>query len=133
MHLAVTDGHLLTTRRIAELHDAKYNHLAKVTQWLAKEGYVVAARGRTGGIRLAKPVDEISIGELVRKLEAGAELVECMRADGGTCRLSPSCGLTGAMAAAQAAFFDVLDSYSLADVSTSNAEMRRLLASLNAA
>lgn len=38
MHLAVADEHILTTRQIADIHWAFYNHLAKVTQWLVRDG-----------------------------------------------------------------------------------------------
>lgn len=133
MHLSVAEGHLLTTRRIAEIHDAKYNHLSKVTQWLAREGYVISNRGRSGGIRLARPTNEISIGEVMRKLESPADLVECMRSDGGACRLAPCCGLTGALETAKEAFFAALDDVTLADISDKDARMRHLLLRLNAA
>ncbi|MGB0410318.1 MAG: RrF2 family transcriptional regulator [Pikeienuella sp.] len=133
MHLAVAEDNVLTTRQIAAIHDAKYNHLTKVTQWLAREGYVTSIRGRTGGIRLARPMEDISVGDVVRRLESQTELVECMRADGGACILSPCCGLTGALAKAQSAFFEVLDGYTLADISGGDSRMRKLLASLNAA
>lgn len=133
MHLAVADDHMLTTRQIADIHGAKYNHLAKVTQWLAREGYVTSNRGRTGGIRLARPMAEISVGEVVRKLESQTELVECLRADGGACVLSPNCGLTGALVTAQNAFYAALDDVTLASLSSGSARMRSLLTSLNAA
>lgn len=133
MHLAVAEDNMLTTRQIAEIHGAKYNHLAKVTQWLAREGYVASNRGRTGGIRLARPMHDISIGEVVRKLESQTALVECLGESGGNCILSPCCGLTGALAKAEAAFFAALDEISLAEIATGNGRMRNLLARLNAA
>ena len=78
-------------------------------------------------------MEEIFVGDVVRKLESQNELVECLRADGGTCILSPSCGLTGALVAAQNAFYAALDDVSLASLSGGNTRMRSLLASLNAA
>ncbi len=132
MHLAVTEGHQLTTRQIAGIHDVKYNHLAKVTQWLVREGYAVSTRGRAGGIALIKPPKEINLGEVVRKLESQSDLVECMRPDGGSCILAPTCGLTAALTVAQDAFFDALDKVTLADLTTQNPSMLRLLGRLNA-
>jgi Rrf2 family nitric oxide-sensitive transcriptional repressor len=130
MHLAVADGNLLTTRQIADIHEAKYNHLAKVTQWLVREGYVSSNRGRSGGIKLAMATPDVNVGELVRKLESQTELVECMRPDGGHCALSPACGLSTALIAAQNAFYAALDQVTLADLTSKNAAMRRLLESL---
>lgn len=131
MHLAAAEGHQLTTRQIAEIHDVKYNHLAKVTQWLVREGYSVSTRGRTGGISLTKAPEDINLGKLVRKLESHSDLVECMRPDGGNCILSQCCGLSTALIAAQDAFFASLDKVTLADLTTQNSAMTRFLNRLN--
>jgi len=103
MHLAVADKHMLTTRQIAEIHDAKYNHLAKVTQWLVRKGYVASVRGRSGGLRLAKETNDVNVGLVVRDLER----------------------------AAQEAFFQSLDTLTLADLTKNDAPISRLLARLN--
>lgn len=131
MHLAASADHRLTTRQIAEMHDAKYNHLAKVTQWLVRENYVRAIRGRAGGLKLAVPPQDINIGTLIRQLEHPSDLVECMRADGGSCPLTPCCGLTRALELAQEAFFNALSDTTLADLSTADPMMLRLLSRLN--
>lgn len=132
MHLAAAEDNLLSTRRIAEIHDAKYNHLAKVTHWLASNGYVDSVRGRAGGLRLARPADNILVGEVLRKLESKSVLVECMGIDGGTCVFSPSCKLSKALEAAEEAFFEALDEISLANLTTQNPRMSKLLERLNA-
>ena len=131
MHLAVADKHMLTTRQIAEIHDAKYNHLAKVTQWLVRKGYVASVRGRSGGLRLAKETNDVNVGLVVRDLEGQSELVDCLRPSGGSCILAPSCGLTAALRAAQEAFFQSLDTLTLADLTKNDAPISRLLARLN--
>lgn len=131
MHLGAADEHILTTRQIAEIHGAKYNHLAKVTQWLVREGYVVSLRGRTGGLRLAMDMEQINVGDVLRQLEKQSELVECMRADGGTCVLAPLCPLTSALKRAQNAFFDSLNELTLKDLTSKRRPIGDLLAKLN--
>lgn len=131
MHLAVADKHMLTTRQIAAIHGAKYNHLAKVTQWLVREGYVISLRGRAGGLRLAVETDQINVGTVLRDLESQNELVECMRADGGECILAPKCPLTAALKQAQTAFFDSLSQLTLRDLSHHKRPIGDLLAQLN--
>lgn len=131
MHLAVAKEHMLTTRQIADIHDAKYNHLAKVTQWLVREGYVASVRGRSGGLRLAKDTKDVNVGQILRALESQSNLVECLRPDGGNCVLSGACGLTSALRAAQDAFFQSLDAMTLADLTNNDAPMTRLLTRLN--
>ena len=131
MHLAVAEEHMLTTRQIAAIHGAKYNHLAKVTQWLVREGYVVSVRGRAGGLRLAMATDQINVGKVLRDLENQNELVECMRADGGECILAPKCPLTAALKRAQAAFFEELSRLTLSDLSHQKRPIGQLLEQLN--
>lgn len=132
MHLAVADGYKLTTRQISDIHDAKYNHLAKVTQWLVREGYVASTRGRAGGLELARDPAEINIGTVVRALEGHDGLVDCLRPDGGgSCALFPQCVLTGALAEAQEAFFRSLDSKTLAQLTPEGRRIVPLLQRLN--
>ena len=132
IHLAVSGDSRCSTREIADQQGLSFNHLAKITQWLAAEGYVKATRGRGGGLVLAKAPDEIVIGELLRKSERGSPLVECLRPDGGTCVLTAACGLLPVLAEAQEQFFQHLDARTLEDVVTGHKGMARLVRSLSA-
>lgn len=131
MHLAASPDRLLSTRQIAEIHGAKFNHLAKVTAWLVNEGLAESNRGRGGGLRLAKNPAEINLGVVLKKLEKDKPLVECLSADGGACCLSPACGLTTALQSAERAFFDTLREFSIADIVALRSGMPNLLVSLN--
>jgi len=130
MHLAAEPERQLSVRDIASAQNVSFNHLAKVGQWLTAEGYVRSMRGRGGGMRLAMDPAEISIGALLRKSEAGSPLVECLRADGGACCLTPACGLLPVLADAQEAFFAALDGVTLADVLGRRTGMQNLIKSL---
>ena len=132
VHLAASPDRLLSARQIAELHDAKYNHMAKITTWLVTEGYAESLRGRGGGLRLAQDPRDINLGDLVRKLEEDKPLVECLGPDGkGSCRLMPACGLSLALSDAQEAFFACLDQLNLASVIQLSPGMSNLLSGLN--
>lgn len=132
MHLANSPDQLLSTRQLAEIHQAKFNHLSKVSGWLVAHDYAHSLRGRGGGLRLARPPSEISLGQLLRQLEEDKPLVECMGADGGQCRLSPACGLSLALQKAQEAFFKELDPITLEGIPQLSPGMGNLLRSLNA-
>lgn len=132
MHLASSPDQLLSTRQLAQIHDAKFNHLSKVTGWLVAHGYAESLRGRGGGLRLARAPDDISLGKLLRQLEEDKPLVECLNADGGQCRLSPACGLSLALQTAQDAFFQALDPITLDSVTKLSPGMSNLLNMLNA-
>lgn len=57
----------------------------------------------------------VTIGEIVRKLEDRHAIVECFRADGGECTLTPKCRLKGKLASAREAFLRELDATTLED------------------
>src|SRR5208282_5384350 len=91
------------------------NHLHKIVQYLTQVGLVRTIRGARGGVMLARPADDIRVGEVVRGHEQDQALVECFRLDGGACSLLPRCRLRGMLAAAKEAFYQHLDRHTLAD------------------
>lgn len=115
MRLAAEPERVITTDEIAREYRISRNHLVKVVRQLAEAGLVVTTRGGGGGMRLARPADEIRLGEVVRQLEGRHALVECFRADGGDCVLTPSCQLKTRLARAADAFLADLDRSTLAD------------------
>lgn len=92
------------------------HHVAKVVHQLGKLGYLDTQRGRGGGIRLARPAEDIRIGKLVRDTESQTVLVECFDAATNTCPLNGSCRLKGLLAEALSAFYTSLDRYTLRDL-----------------
>lgn len=128
IYLATHEDEKSTADEIATAYDISFHHIAKAAQWLAREGYVKSERGRTGGMTLRRGLDDINIGEVVKGTEAGSALVDCMRANGGTCCIRPSCGLQLALAEAQAAFYKTLENFTLRDIITEKSALRMLLA-----
>ncbi len=115
MRLAGRPDTRLTTEEIAREFAISRHHLTKVVQELAAAGLVRTVRGAGGGLALARPAATIRIGEVVRSLEAPQAMVECFRADGGECRLTPACRLRFMLAGAERAFLAELDGFTLAD------------------
>lgn len=115
MRLAGAPGQTVTTEAIAAEFAISRHHLTKVVAALSGAGIVESQRGAGGGLRLARPAEAITIGEVVRLLEARQALVECFRADGGACALTPCCRLKGRLFQARAAFLRELDGATLAD------------------
>ena len=72
-------------------------------------------RGGGGGFQLARSPKSITLGEVVRVLEKRHALVECFRADGGNCVLTPRCRLKRKLAAAEEAFMRSLDTVTVAE------------------
>jgi Rrf2 family nitric oxide-sensitive transcriptional repressor len=125
--LAVRDPERLSTSAIAKIYDLSDNHLSKVASELVRLGFVSSVRGRAGGLTLAMPAKDISVGAVVRAIKADAPVVECFGTN-KSCRILPACGLRTPMQEAQDAFFAALDPYSLQDVSQAKSSLAELLA-----
>jgi Rrf2 family transcriptional regulator, nitric oxide-sensitive transcriptional repressor len=114
MRLASEPARSFATGEIASEFKISRNHLAKVVRDLGNSGFISTQRGAGGGFTLARPPQSITLGEVVRALEAEA-LVECFREDGGSCVLTPRCRLRARLAAAREAFLRELDMTTLAE------------------
>lgn len=113
---------LCSIAEIARAYAISQNHLMKVVNDLVNAGYLQSVRGRSGGIRLARPPEKINIGALVRHTEDDFDLVGC-----GTCIIAPACGLTCVLDEALQSFLSVLDRYSLEDVLKKRGDFSHLL------
>ena len=96
-----------------------------VTELVAK-GFVDGARGKGGGLRLARASSEIGLGDVVRQLEPSLALVECFGTQ-SHCLLDPACRLKGALDSALQAFLAALDRVSLADLVGSDSRLHAAL------
>ena len=121
------DGPLCTIRDIARHYEISENHLMKVVHGLSQLGYVDAVRGRGGGLKLARPPERISVGDVVREIEKDTALVECFDTADNVCCITEACALRHALAEAQRAFFAVLDRYRLSDLLRPRTKLLRLL------
>ncbi len=111
-YLAIHKDKLCTINEIASSYDISKNHLMKIVQDLKTKGYLLAVRGKNGGIRLKADPQDINIGTLVRGIENKAKLVECFGSK-NQCVITPGCQLKQIFAKAQESFFTTLDDYTL--------------------
>lgn len=105
MMMAAANGERrITIEETARTFDISRAHLMKVAQLLVREGFLKAARGRGGGLTLARPAESITIGAVVRATESDFAIVECM-GSGNQCRITPACRLRACWARRSAPSF----------------------------
>lgn len=127
MYLALKQDGLATIAEVAESYGISRNHLMKVAHQLGVAGYVETVRGRSGGLRLAKPAASIGLGEIVRKTEPDMALVPCFKPVEEDCAIVRCCVLRKALDKARTAFVEVLDGYTLADLTRPRTALQALL------
>lgn len=113
IYLAAQDKHM-SVSELAEKLNWNKNLVVKVTHTAVQQGWLIALRGRSGGLKLAKPPQDYRLGDIVRFMEDNEELINC---DEPLCPLLDSgCRLRGVLWNAQESFYRNLNEYSLADL-----------------
>ncbi|MBI1417526.1 MAG: Rrf2 family transcriptional regulator [Limimaricola sp.] len=128
MHCAVQAPEMLRTADVARACNASFHHLAAVVHGLEAAGFLNTARGRKGGIALARPAAEISVGQVFRIFEAEVPFAECLDPAHNTCPLIAVCRLQGVLCRALDAFYAELDRVTLQDLVDGNTGLARLFA-----
>lgn len=79
---------------IAQRQEISVSYLEQLMAKLKKAGLVKSVRGINGGYQVAKPVEEISVGDVLRALEGDLIPVECAGINGNgetSCSGSSQC------------------------------------------
>lgn len=93
--LSRREGSVQSAREIATSSGIPQPMVTNVLKHLAQAGIVTSARGASGGYGLARPVEHISLHEVVEIIEGPMHLVRCMpgpeEGDDGSCELAGRC------------------------------------------
>ncbi len=78
VHLAgVSDGQLVSASEIAERHHIPRKFLDNIFTELRNAGFVLSRKGKGGGFCLARPANEIHIGNIIRALDGALAPIAC--------------------------------------------------------
>lgn len=89
-----TENQPVSLTSIAQRQEISVSYLEQLMAKLKRAGLVESVRGAGGGYRIAKPADEISVGDVLRVLEGDLTPVECAGIDDNTsshCSSSSQC------------------------------------------
>jgi Rrf2 family protein len=123
----------LTIPEISLAEGVSPAYAAKILRMLRKRGFVKAARGKEGGYTLARPADEIAIGDVMDVL--GGRLFEsdfCNSHAGqaAICTRSVDCSVRSLWRAVQVAVDHVLSKATLRDLMRNEEEMNSWVRSI---
>lgn len=127
---ALKAPNLVRVDDVAKIHGLSRPHITKIVHELGKAGYLETVRGRGGGFRLARPAEDIIVGDVIRITEGPLDVVECFNPEKNTCPLIGICVLSRKMQEATAAFMAVLDDLTIADISANKGQLMDRIAPL---
>lgn len=116
LYLAAHPERVVSTAEMSDAYGISKHHLVRVVQGLGRHGFVEVRPGRAGGVLLARPPSEISVGQVVRHMEPDFKVVECFDVQNNSCPIAPACGLIGVLHEATRSFLSTLDKYTLEDI-----------------
>jgi Rrf2 family nitric oxide-sensitive transcriptional repressor len=100
---------------IARSQNVSESYLSKVFQKLTRAGLTRAVRGKHGGYALARPPQTITVGDVVRAMQADQPMYQCL-AEERCCEATGRCLLLRVFADAERQMYTVLDRVTLADL-----------------
>jgi len=105
---------------ISKRQNISMKYLEQITAKLKKAGLINSQRGPTGGQMLAKPPEQITIGQIVRVLEESVVISDCAEQEKqvcGICNRAGDCLSRWVWAEASRAMFERLDEITIAGLS----------------
>ncbi len=106
-------------KEIAERENIPIKFLEQILLTMKNAGLVSSRMGVNGGYYLAKPADQITLGQIIRLLDGPLAPIRCvsqMAYEPCSCPDESTCGLRSVMSDVRNAISEILDHKTLADV-----------------
>jgi len=100
-------------------------YLEQLISKLKRDGFLDSVRGVRGGYVLAKPAEEISVGDVLRTLEGDLNPVDCpaARDEGDGCDLADSCATKFVWKKINDSIKDAVDAIMLSEILEDTGEL----------
>lgn len=87
---SVENKEYTSLKTVSERLDISFKYLEKIANILVKNNLLEVSRGKQGGYRLSKPVEEYTVGEVLKITEKSMEPVSCVGSP-ETCKFNSRC------------------------------------------
>ena len=103
-------------RDVARRQEISEKYLEIVVKELVKGGLLTAHRGKGGGYRLARPMEEIRVKEVLERMEGPLAPVACLEPGRGDCPRKADCPTLPLWQGLDRVIGEYLDRFTLADL-----------------
>jgi len=114
--LAHRQGEVVATALLAELTGLNQPTVAKVAKMLLAAGLLETQRGASGGYRLARAADSITLVQIIESIEGPIAVNDCVDGAHDPCMISNCCFMSGNWNKVNQTVRAALDQVSLADL-----------------
>jgi Rrf2 family protein len=116
IHCANAGERYVKASDIASLNGITEYNVAKIVPLLVRGGFLATSRGRSGGLKLAKPASDINLGDVIRVTETTHVEAECVGGTTLACSIKQMAPINVMLGEALEAFINVLEKHTLADL-----------------
>lgn len=116
IYLSNNKKELYTVDELSNNLNISENHIKKIVHSLAKEGYILSLKGRSGGIKLAKPPKDINLGDVLIFCEDFSKIIECKKNSINCTYNSEKCLIKNIVKSSTEKFIQEFKKYTLLDV-----------------
>lgn len=107
----------IALKSVAQRENISEKYLEHLFASLKKSGLIHSVRGAQGGYRLARPAEDITLGDIIRVLEGPIAPTDCVADEGGiSCERSGSCVMRSIWCRVRDEINGILDGITLADI-----------------
>ena len=107
---------------IAAKHGISEKYLESIVSTLVKAGLVGGVRGKGGGYSLVNPLEECSVGEILRLTEGSLAPVSCLEGEENQCPNACDCATLPLWEKLDSLINDYLDGIKLSELAASQGE-----------
>ena len=125
-YMAISQNDIFSAEFLHDELDIPRRYLRRLLTDLSKLGFIRSEKGRKGGFVFAKPLEEISLANIINSVE-GAEVMQSCILGHQKCKEEQPCVMHNTWLEARSKMLDALSNTSLQDLREKKKERNRLL------
>ena len=119
--MSKTPAELMTAAALSARTSLPEPTVAKVLKLLSKDGLLASVRGASGGYKLSRTADELSVASIVMAVDGPIALTACVEGhNSGECGYQKCCPVKGRWDHVNSAILSALTNVTLADMAQEN-------------
>ncbi len=117
--MAISQKELFSAEFLHVQLDIPRRYLRKLLTDLSKLGFITSEKGRNGGFAFAKPLEEISLSDIIKRVEGSETMGSCILGH-NICKKEQSCVMHETWLQAKTKMMDALSNTTLLDLKMKN-------------